>query len=113
MEEGNENKIIWIFGTWGTWNKSSKQHMFTMKGEHNTNASHIVDVLHMFVSDLDAGIVLPSTFYVQFDNCTRESKNRYLFSHIDCHVAWSIFKNAEISFPPAGHTQENIEQIFS
>lgn len=47
------------------------------------------------------------------DNCSRRNKNWYIFDHLECPVAWSVFDDIIVSFIPAGHLQKNIFQAFS
>ncbi len=87
--------------------------LLTMTEEHQTGANHIVESLHRFLMDRSLYSQVPPTLYLQFDNCTRENKNRFFLSYVECLVRWRVFKQVEVSFLPVGHTHEDIDQAFS
>lgn len=78
-----------------------------------TRANHVVEAIHIFINEKATTTVLPPTIYVQFDNCTRENKNRCMFSCLASLVAWRIFEEIEASFLPVAQTHEDIDQAFS
>jgi len=55
---------------------------------------------------------MPETLFIQFDNCWRDNKNRFVFGFLSMMVALSIVKVVEISFLMVGHTHEDIDGIF-
>ncbi len=87
--------------------------LLTMSEEHETGANHIVEAVHRFLMDRSLSSSPPHRFYVQFDNCTRENKNRFLLSYMESLVRWKLFKEVEVAFLPVGHTHEDIDQAFS
>eukprot|EP01103_Thecamoeba_quadrilineata_P019099 TRINITY_DN75_c0_g1_i3.p1 TRINITY_DN75_c0_g1~~TRINITY_DN75_c0_g1_i3.p1 ORF type:complete len:751 (-),score=109.78 TRINITY_DN75_c0_g1_i3:31-2283(-) len=56
---------------------------------------------------------LPKQFFLQLDNCYKENKNKYLFGALAflVHIGW--FDSVQISFLIAGHTHEDVDQLFS
>lgn len=56
---------------------------------------------------------LPNVLFVQLDNCTRENKNRFFMSYLQCLVHWKVFNEIVASFLPIGHTHEDVDQAFS
>lgn len=87
--------------------------LLTMTEEHQTGANHIVESLHRFLMDRSLYSEVPPTLYLQFDNCTRENKNRFFLAYVECLVRWKVFKQIDVSFLPIGHTHEDIDQAFS
>ncbi len=87
--------------------------LLTMTEEHQTGANHIVEAIHRFLMDKYISSVLPPKLFIQVDNCTRENKNRFFFSYVECLVRWKVFKEVEVAFLPVGHTHEDIDQAFS
>ncbi len=88
-------------------------HIFTMTEEHETGANHIIECLHRFINSRKRKGSLPRKFFVQMDNCSRENKNRYVFSYLEALVALDIFDVVEAGFLPKGHTHEDVDQCFS
>lgn len=87
--------------------------LLTMTDEHKTGANHVIEALHRWISRKEMEGRLPDVLFVQVDNCTRENKNRYFFSYIECLVALEVFSEIQVSFLPVGHTHEDIDQSFS
>lgn len=87
--------------------------LFTLTDEHETGANHIIESIHRTLLDLQKTQVLPRIFNLQVDNCTRENKNKYLFSYLESLVQWCLFDEVIVSFLPVGHTHEDIDQTFS
>ena len=78
---------------------------------------------------------LPSCLYLQFDNCYRENKNKFIFGLCALLVELKIVKKVSIfeskklfllyivyilvhiqvkvNFLPVGHTHEDVDQLFS
>ncbi|ELR24081.1 uncharacterized protein ACA1_152400 [Acanthamoeba castellanii str. Neff] len=48
-----------------------------------------------------------------FDNCSQENKNKYMLAYCHWLVFNKVFQSITISFLPAGHTHEGINQMFS
>lgn len=93
--------------------KRNKVQLITMIEEHRTGANHIVEVRHRYLIELSSLKRVPTTFYIQVENCTRESKNRYFFGYVESLLCWNVFKKVQASFLPASHTHEDIDQAFS
>jgi hypothetical protein len=83
---------------------------------HDPN--YTISILHhqirMLVRDTKrANGVRPQVLYVQFDNCFRENKNRWMLAYF-CyliHLGW--FKEIQMHCLIQGHTHEDIDQSFS
>lgn len=88
-------------------------YLYTMTEEFETGANHIIECLHRFINDRSLKGRLPSTLYIQLDNCSRENKNRYFLSFLESLVAWNVFEEIHASFLPVGHTHIDIDQSFS
>jgi hypothetical protein len=52
------------------------------------------------------------TLWLQFDNCYRENKNRWMLAYCCWLVELGIFLEVMISFMVEGHTHEDIDQMF-
>lgn len=91
----------------------NKLHLYTLTEEYQTGANHVIETIHRFLMVRTQQGVLPSTFYIQLDNTSRENKNRYLFSYLESLVTWRLFDDVQASFLPVGHTHEDIDQTFS
>jgi len=87
--------------------------LYTMTPEFETGANHIIEALHRTLAAKDVARGLKGTLYLQVDNCTRENKNTFLFSYVECLVAWGVFVEVHVSFLPIGHTHSDIDQTFS
>lgn len=87
--------------------------LFTMTAEFETGANHIIEALHRTLSVKATLKPLQGTLYIQVDNCTRENKNTFMFSYVECLVAWGVFTEVHVSFLPIGHTHADIDQTFS
>ncbi len=94
-------------------NQRNKLRLFTLTEEYPTGANHVVEAIHRFLTERINRSVLPRTFYIQVDNCTKENKNRYMFSYIESLLRWKLFDEVMVSFLPVGHTHEDIDQTFS
>ena len=90
-----------------------KIHLFPMTEEFPTRANHVIEA---FRRVLDAKFheegKLPPTMFLQLDYCSRENKNHNLLSYLELLVGLGVFRNVQVSFPPVGHTHENIDQAF-
>ncbi len=91
----------------------NKLRLLTMTEEHKTGANHVIEAVHRFLMDRSISDTPPPKLFIQVDNCTRENKNRYFLSYIECLLMWNVFKEIEVSFLPIGHTHEDIDQAFS
>ncbi|PFX12470.1 hypothetical protein AWC38_SpisGene23570 [Stylophora pistillata] len=67
----------------------------------------LLDVLVRWAADYDLTPVL----YLQFDNCVRENKNRFMFGLLALLVEEAIFE-IRVNFLPVGHTHEDIDAFF-
>lgn len=88
-------------------------HLFTMMEEHETGSNNVIGALHRFLTECVISGALPPKLYMQFDNCTRENKNRLLFAYLERLIAWRLFTEIEVGFVPISHTHEDIDQAFS
>src|SRR5690348_6658997 len=53
---------------------------------------------------------LPTTMFLQFDNCFRENKNTYMIGYL----TWLVErKRVYLSFHPVGHTHNECDQCAS
>lgn len=55
----------------------------------------------------------PSILFLQMDNCGSENKNKYTLAFLSYLLYLGYFKEIHLSFLPAGHTHEDIDQMFS
>ncbi len=94
-------------------NQKNKLRLFTLTEEYPTGANHVVEALHRFLNERINQSVLPRTFFIQVDNCTKENKNRYFFSYVESLIRWRLFDEIQVAFLPVGHTHEDIDQTFS
>jgi hypothetical protein len=56
---------------------------------------------------------LPSTFYLQLDNTSKQCKARFMIGWLGYLVYRGVFRHIVLSFLPVGHTHEDIDQVFS
>lgn len=56
---------------------------------------------------------LPSSLYLQKDNCAGQHKNRLVLGFLCLLVELGIFEKVKVSFSMVGHTLEDIDQVFS
>jgi len=56
--------------------------------------------------------LLPPILYLQFANCVRENKNRYMFALLALLIEEKIFEKIRVNFLPVGHTHEDIDAFF-
>ena len=91
-----------------------KLHLYSMTEGHSTGANHIIEAILLTVTYIirKKG-KLPRRLFLQFDNCTRENKNRFLFPYLQSIVQMSIFDEIILGFSPVGNTHEDIDQSFS
>lgn len=54
----------------------NRQYLYTVEEEYENGASHVVDAIQRFINQIVKSCFLPDTLFIQFDNCTREDKNR-------------------------------------
>ena len=87
--------------------------LFTMTEEHETGSNHIIDALHRLLKDLRRSGPLPKRPYLQFDNCSREKKNGFIFSYLESLVEIPLFDEILVGFLPVGQANEDIDQSFS
>lgn len=73
-------------------------YLFTVREEHYTGASYIIETIHRFVRDMSAFSSLPSRLYVQVDNSTRKNKIGYTFPYMASLTACKVFWVIEASF---------------
>jgi len=88
--------------------------VYTMSDKWKSDANVTIEVLQRVLTAIEeqrGG--LPSTLYVQMDNCTRENKNKWVLAYLSWLVQRGVFETIELSFLPVGHTHEDIDQLFS
>ena len=56
---------------------------------------------------------LPEIFNLQLDNAAGENKNKFVLFFCALLVGAGVFRKVKLSFLPVGHTQEDIDQLFS
>ncbi|KAI8515611.1 ATP binding [Branchiostoma belcheri] len=56
---------------------------------------------------------LPSTLYLQLDNSAKENKNKFMIAFCTWLVKLQIFQKVKLGYLMAGHTHEDIDQMFS
>ena len=69
-------------------------------------------ILRTQADRLERGIPFPEVFYLQLDNVAT-NKNHHLIAYASYLIMSGIFKKVKIGFLIAGHTHENIDQMFS
>ncbi|XP_063954176.1 uncharacterized protein LOC135153857 [Lytechinus pictus] len=82
-----------------------------LEDSHDSNM--VINTLMKALVKESAGRPLPSTLYLQQDNCWRENKNRFFIGFMAYLVAMHIFNEVQMSFLMVGHTHEDIDQRFS
>ena len=87
--------------------------LYTMTEDHETGANHVIECVHRFIDSKNKTTGLANVLYIQMDNCTRENKNRYMFSYLESLVCYGVFTEVYASFLPIGHTHSDIDQLFS
>ena len=93
--------------------KPNRLHLFTLSGEFETGANHIVEALLWFLVERKRTAPLPRKLFVQVDNCIRENKNSYFMSFLESLVEWGIFDEIKVGSLPIGHTHEDVDKSFS
>ncbi len=94
-------------------NQTNQLRLFTLTEEYPTGANHVIEAIHRFLNERINQSILPRTFFIQVENCTKENKNRFLFSYIESLIRWKLFHEVVVAFLPVGHTHEDIDQTFS
>lgn len=89
------------------------RHLFTFTEELETGPNHVIESIYRYINSKATTTVLPPTLYFQFDNCTRENKNRYMFLGLESLSSCRIFKEVQVSYLPLGYIHEEIDQAFS
>jgi len=88
--------------------------VYTMSDKWKSDANVTIEVLQRVLTAIEqqrGG--LPSTLYVQMDNCARENKNQWVLAYLSWLVQRGVFQEIHLSFLPVGHTHEDIDQLFS
>ena len=91
----------------------NKLMLLTITEEHKTGSNHVIEALHRWLCRKAMEGKLPDVLFIQVDNCSRENKNRYFMSYVECLVSLEVFAEIHVSFLPVGHTHEDIDQCFS
>ncbi len=94
-------------------NQKNQLRLYTLTEEYPTGANHVIEAVHRFLNERVHQSILPRTFFIQVDNCTKENKNRFFFSYIESLIRWKLFDEVMVAFLPVGHTHEDIDQTFS
>lgn len=71
---------VWLVGL-ADYLKPNKIFWFTMTEIFETDASDVIDVVHRFVDGRARCGSLPLKLFIQHDDCTLKSKNRYAFAY--------------------------------
>lgn len=89
-------------------------YIYTMNDKWEKGANLVIEVIQRTLKKMEITYngKLPTTFYLQLDNCSRENKNRFLFGYLGRLVQQHVFETIYISFLPVGHTHEDIDQAF-
>ena len=87
--------------------------LYLLTEQYESGANTIIESIHRNLTRRALRVSLPSTLFVQLDNCSRENKNRFLFAYLESLVAWGVFCEVFASFLPIGHTHADIDQAFS
>jgi len=74
---------------------------------------NIIESLHRTLRAKSALKPLKGTLLLQVDNCTRENKNKFLFSYLEGLVAWGVLTELQESFLAITRTYSDIDQKFS
>jgi hypothetical protein len=80
--------------------------------KHDSNQV-IKSVMHVIANVRRRKGRLPPTLQIQADNCTRESKNIYMFALCATLVGLGYFQEVQLCFLIVGHTHEDIDQCFN
>jgi hypothetical protein len=56
---------------------------------------------------------LPPVLYIQGDNASGDTKNKYMMGFFALLVQMKVFQKVKFSLLPVGHTHEDIDQMFS
>uniref|UniRef100_A0A1X7UA55 DUF7869 domain-containing protein n=1 Tax=Amphimedon queenslandica TaxID=400682 RepID=A0A1X7UA55_AMPQE len=56
---------------------------------------------------------LPEVLYLQFNNCFKKNKNKYIFTFCSLLILKGVFKKVCINFLPVGHTHDDVDEFYS
>jgi hypothetical protein len=92
-----------------------KRYVYLHQGQFGCGPDFAISILHQHLRHvlLWPGAYRPSNLYLQFDNCSRENKNKYMLAYCHWLVANKVFHSITMSFLPVGHTHEDVDQMFS
>ena len=90
-----------------------KRSLWLHQGQFGCGPDFAISVLHSHLREVltAPNAHQPSTLYLQFDNCSRENKNKYMLAYCHWLISNKVFQS--MSFLPVGHTHEDIDQMFS
>lgn len=74
--------------------------ILAMTKEHQTGANHIIEVMHLFLSDFSNSTPLLNMFLIQMDNCSREINNHFVMAYLAYLVINAVFDEIEVRFCP-------------
>ena len=76
--------------------------------------SRCMDILKLIESEAQIGAIpFPKKLYLQLDNSTKDSKNKYLMALLSLLTAKGVFKEIQVGFLLVGYTHEDIDAYFS
>ncbi|GBG93155.1 hypothetical protein CBR_g59742 [Chara braunii] len=76
-----------------------------------SDSNCMLTVLHRRICELP--IPFPRVLYLNLDNTTKENKKKYVVSYLFYLVKINIFTKVKLNFLLVGHTDEDIDQMFS
>lgn len=91
----------------------NKPWLLTMTAEHQTGINNIVGTVHRFLTDEEKKGPLPRYLFLQFDNCSRENRNKYLRDFMEPFLCWGLFDCVEVGFLLIAHRHSDTDQCFS
>lgn len=65
--------------------------LYKMTEKFETGANLVIKVSHRILSVKSSKSPLPEVLFIQFENCTRDNKNFYLFCYLESLVALGFF----------------------
>lgn len=80
--------------------KQNKLHHFTMIEELTAGSKLVVVVSHRYFCQHATYSSLSRKIFLQFDNCTKENKDRYFLRYVEALAASNMFDTIEVAFLP-------------
>ena len=107
---------LYKLGVHGIINHGLQQrYLYLHQGQYGCGPNFAISILHNHLHHVLTcpNASCPGLLYLQFDNCSRENKNKYMLAYCNWLLANGVFRDIHISFLPVGHTHEDIDQMFS